>query len=62
MRDFRRPGHALEGLHTKLPSASLQALDAQAQRLQTTRGALARALLLQGLAELEEACTGQELA
>jgi hypothetical protein len=53
LRDFRRPGRALEGLHTKVPPASLQALDAQAERLQTTRGALARALLLQALEGLE---------
>jgi len=38
----------------KLPADAVAQLQAQAKRLQTTRTGLARTLLLQGLAELEQ--------
>jgi len=43
----------------KLPAAAVAQLQAQAERLQTTRTGLARALLLQGLAELQQLAAAQ---
>lgn len=52
--DHRRPGQPMVSQPLKIPAAAAAQLQAQADRLQCNRGALARALLLQGLEQLEE--------
>lgn len=52
--DCRRPGEPMQPVPLKLPADAVAQLQAQAKRLQTTRTGLARTLLLQGLAELEQ--------
>lgn len=47
----------MAALPLKLPAGSLAALQARADRLQCSRGSLARTLLLQGLEQLELATT-----
>jgi hypothetical protein len=54
VRDLRRPGERMQALALKLPAEQAKALQAQADRLHVNRGALARALLLQGLEQLEQ--------
>jgi hypothetical protein len=56
--DFRKPGQPMTAVPIKLPPATLGDLQAQADRLGCSRGALARALLVRGLAELQ--ATGRE--
>lgn len=46
--DFRTPGQPLVPLQLKLPPDEIQALDALASKLGRTRGAVARALLIDG--------------
>lgn len=52
--DFRRPGSQQFQLGLRVPVAAVQRLDTQATRIGSTRAALARALLMRGLAELEK--------
>ena len=59
--DCRRPGQAMAAVPLKLPQADAALLQAHADRLQTSRTALGRALVLQGLAQLE-ATTAREVA
>lgn len=59
LRDHRRPGQPMAALPLKLPADRLAALQAHADRLQCNRGSLARALLLQGLEQLEQAHAGE---
>lgn len=51
--DYRRPGQAMAPLPLKVPAEVLARLQAQADRLGTSRTALGRTLLLQRLAEVE---------
>jgi hypothetical protein len=51
--DYRRPGQSLPPVSLRLPAEILDPLDRQADRLQTTRAGLARALLAQGLERLQ---------
>ena len=53
--DCRRPGQAMASVPLKLPSDAAERLQALADRLGTSRTALGRALLLQALAQLEQA-------
>lgn len=53
--DYRRPGQSLPPVSLRLPAEILDPLDCQADRLQTTRAGLARALLAQGLERLQSA-------
>jgi hypothetical protein len=53
--DMRCPGSPMVGLPLKLPADLVEALQNRAERLQCSRGALARALVCRGLAELETA-------
>ena len=46
--DHRTPGQAMANLPVKVPATAVAQLQALAERLQTSRGALARTLLLQG--------------
>jgi hypothetical protein len=55
LRDWRTPGRPLEPVPLKLPADRVAALQAQADRLGCSRGALARCLLLEGLERLEAA-------
>ena len=55
--DHRCPGQPMSPLPLKLPAEALAQLQAQADRLRCNRGALARALLLQGLEQLEASTT-----
>ena len=55
--DCRRPGQAMAPMPLKLPPAALAQLQAQADRLGCNRTALARTLLLQGLAQLQAGAT-----
>lgn len=57
--DLRRPGQPMATVPLKLPADVLPRLQAQADRLRCNRTALGRALLLQGLDQLEEAITSQ---
>lgn len=59
IHDHRRPGQPMAALPLKLPTASLATLQAQADRLQCSRGGLARALLLQGVERLEQTITAE---
>lgn len=51
--DCRRPGEPMAALPLKLPQAAAVQLQATAERLGCSRTALARALLLNGLAQLQ---------
>lgn len=53
--DLRAPGQPMATLPLKVPTACLEALQSRAERLNTSRGALARTLLVQGLERLETA-------
>ena len=55
--DCRRPGQAMSAVPLKLPAEAAAQLQAAADRLGTSRTALGRALLLQGLAQLEAGTT-----
>ncbi len=55
--DLRCPGQPMVPLPVKLPAAIAAQLQAQADRLGCCRTALARTLLLQGLAQLEAGTT-----
>ena len=55
--DCRRPGQAMAAVPLKLPPKAAAQLQAAADRLGTSRTALGRALLLQGLAQLEAGTT-----
>jgi len=52
--DLRDPSAPMQSLPLKLPTAILEALEARAAALHCNRGALARALLVQGLEQLTE--------
>ena len=60
--DLRSPGAAMRSLSLKLPLQSLAELQTMADLLKCNRGSLARALLLQGLQQLQRATTAQGLA
>lgn len=51
--DYRRPGQSLPPWSLRLPPKVVADLEKQADRLQTTRAGLARALLAQGLERLQ---------
>lgn len=51
--DLRTPGRPMATLPVKVPDATAQALQSQATQLGTSRGALARALLVCAMADLE---------
>ena len=53
--DLRRRGQAQLPVTLRLPTDLVAGLDRQADRLQTTRAGLARALLAQGLERLQSA-------
>lgn len=53
--DYRCPGQSLPPISLRLPPMVVADLGQQAQRLQTTRAGLARALLAQGLERLKAA-------
>lgn len=53
--DLRTPGQPMATLPVKIPAACFEALQWRAERLNTSRGALARMLLVQGLERLETA-------
>jgi hypothetical protein len=55
--DCRRPGQAMANIPLRLPASEAAQLQAAAERLGTTRTALGRHLLLQGLAHLEQQTT-----
>lgn len=59
--DLRRPGQPMATVPLKLPADVLPRLQAQADRMRCNRTALGRALLLQGLDQLEENITTQEV-
>jgi hypothetical protein len=52
--DLRDPASPMASLPLKLPTATLEALQAQAAALHCNRGALARALIVFGLDQLAE--------
>ena len=58
--DYRHPGQPMASVPIKLPPATLSRLQAQSERLCCNRGALARALIVRGLDQLET--TAQEVA
>jgi len=60
--DHRCPGQPMAALPLKIPVAALAKLQAQADRLRCNRGALARALLLERLEQLEQVTTQQRAA
>ena len=55
LADLRRPGQPMVALPVKIPADLLQQLEHRADRLTCSRGALARALIVRGLSELETA-------
>jgi hypothetical protein len=57
--DLRNPGEAMASLPLKLPADALAQLQAQSDRLRCNRGALARTLIVRGLAQLEQAAAAQ---
>lgn len=59
--DLRTPGHPMATLPVKLPAACVEALQSHAAQLGTSRGALARTLLVSAVADLQ-ARTAQEVA
>jgi hypothetical protein len=60
--DHRHPGEPMCSLPLKLPAPTLALLQAQADRLRCNRGALARTLIVRGLAQLEQATAAQGVA
>jgi hypothetical protein len=60
LTDHRLPGVPMAGLPVKIPADALPRLQAMADHLRCNRGALARALVLQGLEQLEEATTAAQ--
>jgi hypothetical protein len=60
--DLRAPGEPMSSLPLKLPADALAQLQAQADRLRCTRGALARTLIVRGLEQLEQATAAQGVA
>ena len=57
--DCRRPGEPMLPLPLKLPQLATAQLQAAADRMGTSRTALARALLLAGLEQLTQATTAE---
>ena len=57
--DCRRPGEPMLALPLKLPQLATAQLQAAADRLGTSRTALARALLLAGLGQLTRATAAE---
>ncbi len=55
--DHRCPGQPMATLPVKVPPVALEQLQAMADRLGCNRTALARTLLLQGLAQLQAGAT-----
>lgn len=53
--DLRRPDQPMVALPVKIPADLLELLAHRADRLTCSRGALARALIVRGLSELETA-------
>lgn len=51
--DLRRPGRPMEALPVRLPPDLIASLQAQADRIGASRAGLARALVAQGLQQLE---------
>ena len=62
LADLRRPGRPMEALPVKIPADLLQQLKQHADRLGCSRGALARALIVRGLGELETIATARSEA
>ena len=60
--DARTPGQAMHALPLKIPAPALAQLQQQADRLGCSRSALARALLLRALADLQQATAAGEAA
>ena len=60
--DTRTPGLPMAALPLKLPAPAVAQLQQQADRLGCSRSALARALLLQALADLQQATTAGDAA
>lgn len=52
--DLRQPGQPMASLPIKLPLSTLEALQAQADRMRCNRTALARTLVIRGLQMLEQ--------
>lgn len=50
--EHRRPGAPMRPVNLKLPAESIEALQQQAERIGCYPSALARALVMRGLAEL----------
>ena len=53
LNELRRPGQPMQACPLKLPADRLEQLRRQADRMQAYPSALARALVLQGLDQLE---------
>lgn len=53
LREYRSPGRPLQAVSLKLPAEQLEVLDSWADRLKCHRSSLCRALLVQGLEQLE---------
>lgn len=53
--DLRRPGQPMAHLPLRLPADLIDTLQAQADRIGSTRAGLARALVARGLSELADA-------
>lgn len=51
--DLRRPGQPMAGIPVKLPADCAEILQAHADRIGASRGALARHLVVRGLEQLE---------
>lgn len=60
--DHRHPGQPMASFPIKLPAPALSRLQAQAERLHCSRGALGRALLLCGLDTLEQTAAAEGVA
>lgn len=59
--DLRTPGQPMATLPVKIPAECFEVLRSRAERLNTSRGALARMLLVQGLERLETAAMAGEV-
>lgn len=57
--DLRRPGLPMATLPIKLPADCLASLQSRAEQIGTSRAALARTLVVQGLERLEAAAAGE---
>lgn len=57
--DLRAPGRPMPTLPIKLPADCLASLQSRAEQIGTTRGALARTLVVQGLQRLEAAAASE---